>query len=49
MGFMDLEKVYYRVNREVLWQVLIIYDVDVDFLRRGRMEIIWFHVSWKMT
>ena len=27
MGFMDLEKVYDRVNREALWQVLRMYDV----------------------
>ena len=28
MGFMDLEKVYDRVNREAQWQVLRMYDVD---------------------
>ena len=27
MGFIDLEKVYNRVNRRALWQVLRIYDV----------------------
>ena len=27
VGFIDLEKVYDRVNREALWQVLRIYDV----------------------
>ena len=27
MGFIDLEKVYDRVNREALWQVLRMYDV----------------------
>ena len=27
VGFMDLEKVYDRVNREALWQVLRMYDV----------------------
>ena len=27
VGFIDLEKVYGRVNREVLWQVLRKYDV----------------------
>ena len=27
VGFMDCEKVYDRVNREPLWQVLRIYDV----------------------
>ena len=28
MGFIDLEKVYDRVNREALWQVLKMYDED---------------------
>ena len=27
MGFIDLEKVYDRVNREALWQVLRVNDV----------------------
>ena len=27
IGFMDLEKVYDRVNRESLWQVLRMHDV----------------------
>ena len=27
VGFMNLEKVYDRVDREVLWQVLRMYDV----------------------
>ena len=27
VGFMDLEKAYERINREVLWQVLRMYDV----------------------
>ena len=27
IGFMDLERVYDRVNRETLWQVLRMYDV----------------------
>ena len=27
MGFVDLEKVYDRVNGEALWQVLGMYDV----------------------
>ena len=27
VGFMDLEKVYNRFNREVLWQVLRMYNV----------------------
>ena len=31
LGFIDLEKVYDRVNREALWQVLRIYDVGVNF------------------
>ena len=28
VGFMDLEKVYDSVNREALWQVLRMYDVE---------------------
>ena len=32
MGFMDLKKVYDRVNREVLWQVLRIHDVGSKLL-----------------
>ena len=27
VGFIDLEKVYDRVNREALWQVLRMYDM----------------------
>ena len=27
MGFIDLEKVYNKVNWETLWQVLRMYDV----------------------
>ena len=27
MGFIDVEKAYDKVNREVLWQVLRMYDV----------------------
>ena len=27
VGFMDFEKVYDKVNREPLWQVIRIYDV----------------------
>ena len=27
MGFIDLEKVYDRINREALWHVLRMYDV----------------------
>ena len=27
MGFMDLEKVYDKVSREVLWQILRMYDM----------------------
>ena len=27
VGFIELEKVYDRVNRETLWQVIRIYDV----------------------
>ena len=29
--FIDLEKVYDMVNSEVLWQVLMMYDVWVNF------------------
>ena len=32
VGFIDLEKAYDRVNREVLWQVLRMYDVEGKFL-----------------
>ena len=32
MGFMDLEKVYERVDREALQHVLIIYDVGGKLL-----------------
>ena len=32
MGFIDLEKVYGRVNREALWQVLRIYDGEGQLL-----------------
>ena len=32
VGFIDLEKAYERVNREVLLQVLRMYDVGVNFL-----------------
>ena len=32
MGFMDLEKVYARVNREAIWQVLRNYDVGCNLL-----------------
>ena len=32
MGFIDLEKVYDRVNREDLWQVLRMYDAGGTFL-----------------
>ena len=28
MGFMDLEKACYRVNKEALWQVLRIYSLS---------------------
>ena len=31
VGVIDLEKVYDRVNREALWQVLRMYDVGVNF------------------
>ena len=27
MGFIELEKAYYRVKRESLWQLLRMYDV----------------------
>ena len=32
MGFIDLDKVYDRVNREVLWQVLRMYDLGGKLL-----------------
>ena len=32
MGFMDFEKAYDRFNREVLWQVLRMYDVGGKLL-----------------
>ena len=32
MIFMDLKKVYDRVNREALWQVLRMYDVGGKLL-----------------
>ena len=31
VGFIGLEKVYDRFNREALWQVLRMYDVGVNF------------------
>ena len=32
VGFMNLEKAYDRVNREALWEVLRVYDVDSKLL-----------------
>ena len=32
VGFIDLEKVYNRANREALWQVLRMYDVKDKLL-----------------
>ena len=32
MGFIDLEKVYNRVNREALWQVLRMHNVEGKLL-----------------
>ena len=32
MDFIDLEKAYDRINREVLWQVLRMYDVEGKLL-----------------
>ena len=32
VDFMDLEKTYYRVNREALWHVLRMYDVGGKLL-----------------
>ena len=30
LGFIDLEKAYYRVNMEALWQVLRMYDIGLE-------------------
>ena len=38
MGFMDLEACE-RVNKEALWQMLRIYDVDCKFLN-GNMSML---------
>ena len=32
VGFMDLGKVYDKVNRETIWQMMTIYDVDGKLL-----------------
>ena len=32
MLFIDLEKTYGRVNREAMWQVLRMYDVEAKLL-----------------
>ena len=32
MGFIDLEKAYDRVNREALWQVQRMYDLESKLL-----------------
>ena len=32
MGFVDLEEVYDRVNREPFWQILRMYDVEGKLL-----------------
>ena len=34
VGFIDLEKVYDRIKREALWQMLRIYDVEGKGLSR---------------
>ena len=34
LGFMDLQQAYDRINREALWQVLVIYDVGGKLLNR---------------
>ena len=36
MGFMDLKKAYDRINREALWQVLRMHDVDGKLLNGTR-------------
>ena len=42
MGFIDLKKLYDRVNREDLWQVLRMYEVWGKLLSGiKRMLIIW--------
>ena len=36
VGFMNLEKAYYRINNEVLWQVLRMCDVGGKVLNSIR-------------
>ena len=42
-GFMDLEKAYNRVDREGLWQVLRMYDLDGRLLN-GIREYVYMYV-----
>ena len=40
MGFMGLENIYDRANREALWQVLRMYDVGGK--RLNRIKSVYF-------
>ena len=37
VSFMDLEKAYDRINREEVWQILRMYDVDGKLLNGKRV------------
>ena len=40
MGFIDLERVYDRVNRKALWQMIRMHDVGGKLLNRiGNMYV----------
>ena len=45
MSFIDLENAYNRVNREVLWQVLRMYDVGSKLLSGIKSMLIVQFVS----
>ena len=38
VGFMDLEKAYDRVDREAVWQVLRMYDVDNKLFKHTNIK-----------